>query len=143
MVQRAGVEVTIVDGHSREVLIGSDVSLVTSGTATLEAFLLGVPQVVAYRTSWLTYFIGKRIVKIHRFSLPNILAGRDVVEELLQDEVIPERLARAVLGLLRDDGRARSDYLQAGQEVYQSLRGGEASRLAAEKTLEVVAGKAA
>jgi lipid-A-disaccharide synthase len=143
MVQRAGVDVTIVDGRSRDVLRNSDVALVASGTATLEAFLLGIPQVVAYRTSWLTYFLGKRIVKIRRFSLPNILAGRDVVEELLQDEVIPERLARAVLGLMKVDGEARSDYLQAGQEVYESLRGGEASRLAAEKTLEIITGKAA
>jgi lipid-A-disaccharide synthase len=143
MVQRADVDVTIVDGRSREVLRSSDAALVASGTATLEAFLLGIPQVVAYRTSWLTYFLGKRIVKIRRISLPNILAGRDVVEELIQDEVMPERLARAALGLLAEDGAARSDYLKAGREVYESLRGGEASRLAAKKTLEIIAGKAA
>jgi lipid-A-disaccharide synthase len=141
MVAQAGVDVSIVAGRSREILRISDVSLVASGTATLEAFLLGIPQVVAYRTSWLTCFIAKRIVRIRRFSLPNLLAGRDVVEELFQDEVIPERLARAALGLLDDGGTARTEYLQAGQEVFGSLRGGEASRLAAEKTLETVAGK--
>jgi len=137
---RAGVQVTVTTGLSREVLHVSDVSLVASGTATLEAFLLGIPQVVAYRTSWLTYFLAKRIVKLERFSLPNILAGRDVVEELLQDEVIPERLARAALKLMEDDGPARAQYLRARQEVLDALKGDQASRLAAGKALEIISG---
>jgi lipid-A-disaccharide synthase len=139
MLAQAGIEVTVIAGRSREVLHISDISLVASGTATLEAFLLGIPQVVAYRTSWLTYFLGKRIVKIDRFSLPNILAGRDVVEELLQEEVIPERLARAGLRIL-EDGPARAEYLRAGREVLETLQGDQASRLAALKTLETVSG---
>lgn len=138
MLARAGIEVKITAGRSREVLRISDVSLIASGTATLEAFLLGIPQVVAYRTSWLTYFLGKRIVRIERFSLPNILAGRDVVEELLQEEVIPERLARAALKLLDDDGPARAEYLRAGQEVLTALKGGRASRSAAQRAMEVI-----
>ena len=138
MVDGAGIDVTIITGRSREVLGISDMSLIASGTATLEAFLLGIPQVVAYRTSPLTFFLAKMIYRIDRFSLPNILAGRDVVEELMQDEVIPERLARAALRLLEDNGSARMKYMQAGREVLAILRGGDASRLAAEKTLEVV-----
>ena len=141
MLAQAGIEVTVTTGQSREVLRISDISLVASGTATLEAFLLGIPQVVAYRTSWLTYSIGKRIIKVERFSLPNILAGRDVVEELLQEEVIPERLARAAMRMLEDDGSARAEYLRAGQEVLTALKGDKASRLAAEKTLQIVSGK--
>jgi len=140
MLSQAGIEVTVTAGRSREVLGISDFSLVASGTATLEAFLLGVPQVVAYRTSWLTYFLGKRIVKVNRFSLPNLLAGRDVVEELLQEEVIPERLARAALKFLEDGGTAREEYLRAGQEVFRTLKGGQASLLAARKTLETISG---
>ncbi|MDF1526235.1 MAG: lipid-A-disaccharide synthase [bacterium] len=139
MLAQASIEVTVIAGRSREVLRISDISLVSSGTATLEAFLLGIPQVVAYRTSWLTYFLGKRIVKIDRFSLPNILAGRDVVEELLQEEVIPERLARAGLRIL-EEGPARAEYLRAGREVLGTLQGDQASRLAAQKTLEIVSG---
>jgi len=140
MITRAGIEVTVTAGRSREVLGISDLTLVASGTATLEAFLLGIPQVAAYRTSWLTYFLGKRIVRVNRFSLPNLLAGRDVVEELLQDEVIPERLARAALKILEDGGPAREEYLRAGQEVFQTLKGGRASQLAARKTLETISG---
>jgi len=133
--------VTVTAGQSREVLRISDISLVASGTATLEAFLLGIPQVVAYRTSWLTYFLGKRMIRIERFSLPNILAGRDVVEELLQEEVIPERLARAALRIL-EEGTARTEYLRAGQEVLEALKGDQASRLAAQKVLETISGAA-
>lgn len=140
MLANAGIEVTITAGQSREVLRISDISLVASGTATLEAFLLGIPQVVAYRTSWLTYFIGSRLIKIERFSLPNILAGRDVVEELLQEEVIPERLARAALRILEEEGTARAEYLRAGREVLEALKGDQASRLAAQKALETISG---
>ena len=140
MLAQAGIEVLITAGRSREVLRISDISLIASGTATLEAFLLGIPQVVAYRTSWLTYFLGKRIIRIERFSLPNILAGRDVVEELLQEEVIPERLARAALKILEDDGPARAEYLRAGQEVLTALKGNMASRLAADKAMETISG---
>jgi len=141
MLTQAGIEVTVTAGQSREVLRISDISLVASGTATLEAFLLGIPQVVAYRTSWLTYFLGKRMIRIERFSLPNILAGRDVVEELLQEEVIPERLARAALRIL-EEGTARTEYLRAGQEVLEALKGDQASRLAAQKVLETISGAA-
>jgi len=141
MIAQDGIEVTVIAGRSREVLRISDISLVASGTATLEAFLLGIPQVVAYRTSWLTYFLGKRIIKIERFSLPNILAGRDVVEELLQEEVIPERLARAGLKIL-EEGPSRTEYLRAGQEVLKTLQGDQASRLAAQKALETISGAA-
>lgn len=140
MIEKTGVEVTVTDGRSREVLGVSDISLIASGTATLEAFLLGTPQVVAYRTSWLTYFLGKRIIRVERFSLPNILAGREVVEELLQEEVIPERLARAALRMLETGSDARAQYLRAGQEVLTALMGAKASRLAARSVLETIQG---
>ncbi len=140
MVAGASVKIRLVTGHSRQALRLSDMALVTSGTATLEAFLLGVPQVVAYRTSGLTYFLGKRIIRIERFSLPNILSGKEVVPELLQDEVIPERLARVALEILAGEGRMKEDYEEARQEVLSALKGGSASLLAASKVLEVVAG---
>jgi len=142
MLSGAGIEVVTTVGQSREVLRISDISLVTSGTATLEAFLLGTPQVVAYRTSWLTCFVARRIIKIEHISLPNILAGKDVVEELLQEEVIPERLARAALRMLEDNGSARAEYLRAGQEVLTALKGNMASKLAAQGAMEVFQGGA-
>ncbi|MDF1535054.1 MAG: lipid-A-disaccharide synthase [bacterium] len=130
MIDQSGVKATIIDGRSREALVLSDLALVASGTATLEAFLLGVPQVVAYRMARLTYHIAKRLFKLPRFSLPNIVAGREVVTELLQDEVTPERLAATALNLIGNE-EARRDYLAAGVEMKKVLKGEEASRLAA------------
>ena len=89
----------------------------------------------AYKTSWLTYFIGMRMLNVPRVSLPNLLTGRDVVVELLQDQVIPERLARESLGLLlREDARQR--YIEAGKELRLTLQGEGASLTAARVALE-------
>ena len=139
MTSGAAIELTLTEGRSRQVLGASDAAIVASGTATLEAFLLGTPQVVAYRTSWLTFFLGRRIIKIPRVSLPNILTGRDVVEELLQENLTPERLARALLELFGNEERKR-EYRQAGKETLESLKGREASRLAARAILETLEG---
>ena len=134
-VARSGVEVTVTEGGAREILRLSTVSLIASGTATLEAFLLGVPQVVGYRTSWLTYLVGKLVVRIPSISLPNILAGRPVVHELLQNRLTGRELARRALDLVaRED--LRQDYLLAGREVSRMLRGHEASGIAARQALE-------
>ncbi len=135
IIKENGLDVTITNGESRAVLQAADVSIVASGTATLEAFLLGALQVVAYKTSWLTYSLGMRLLNVPRVSLPNLLTGRDVVTELLQHKVIPERLARESLGLLaRED--VRRVYLEAGREVMISLKGEGASSQAAEAVLE-------
>ncbi len=141
IIQDSGLDVDVIEGESRAVLQAADVSIVASGTATLEAFLLGALQVVAYKTSWLTYFLGMRLLNVPRVSLPNLLTGKDVVIELLQHQAIPERLAREALGLLASND-ARTSYLEAAQEVRLSLKGEGASRLAAEAVLEVIeAGK--
>jgi lipid-A-disaccharide synthase len=136
IVQKAGIDVTVIEGRSREVLALSDLALVASGTATLEAFLLGVPQVVAYRMARLTYHIAKRLFKLPRFSLPNIVAGRDVVPELLQNEVTPERLAATALHLMGNEETKR-DYLAAGARMRKVLKGEEASWLAARQCAAV------
>jgi lipid-A-disaccharide synthase len=130
------VVVVLVEGEAQNVLKIADVSLIASGTATLEAFLLGAPQVVAYRTSWFTYTLGSRIINVPRVSLPNILAGKDVVVELLQDQVIPERLARSALEMLENSDR-RDAYLEAAIEVRNNLGKGNASLTAAQATLSV------
>jgi lipid-A-disaccharide synthase len=109
--------------------------MVASGTATLEAFLMGTPQVVAYKTSRVTSFLARCLVRIPRVSLPNILAGRDVVEELLQEDLTPERLAESLMGLLGDEER-KKEYRKAGLFAGVSLRGREASRLAARAVMD-------
>lgn len=98
----------IIDGHAREVMAGSDVVLATSGTVTLEAMLLKRPMVVAFRWSVLTHAIISRLVKTEFISLPNLLAGKALVPEFVQDQAQPEKLANALLELLRNqDNRQR------------------------------------
>jgi lipid-A-disaccharide synthase len=90
-------------GDSQEVLSYSDIGIVTSGTATLEAALLQTPMVVVYRTSWLTYNLVKPLLKVSEYALPNLLSGKKVVKELIQDEVTPSNLLEAFIQLDKED----------------------------------------
>jgi len=102
---RAGVtRPRLIDGHAREAMVASDVVLLASGTATLEAMLAKRPMVVGYTVAPLTYSIVNRLglLKSERYALPNILAGRDVVPELMQHDCTADKLADAVLHWLRD-----------------------------------------
>lgn len=92
----------ILFGHAHDALRAADVALVASGTATMEAMLLGCPHVITYRVPWLTYQIMKRQAYLPYVGMPNILAGRFIVPELLQAKARPEDLAQALLGLLAD-----------------------------------------
>ena len=88
---------------SREVMAVSDAILIASGTATLEACLLQKPMVVAYRMASLTYRIYSRLIKSRWVSLPNVLAGEEMVPEVLQEGVEPEVLGPLVLRALEDE----------------------------------------
>ena len=85
-----------------------DLALTCSGSATLENALLGIPMVVVYKTSWLTYQLAKRLVQVDRIAMVNILAGRDLVPELIQDRATPENLAAEARSLLLDATRRRT-----------------------------------
>src|SRR5918911_2438522 len=76
--------VTFIEGRAPEVLAAADVAIVASGTATLEAALAAVPTVVVYRLSWLSWIVGRLLVRVPFISLVNLLARRRVVPELLQ-----------------------------------------------------------
>jgi len=91
-------------GHARTLMIASDVVLLASGTATLEAMLAKRPMVVGYRIAPITHAIvkGMGMLKVDRYALPNVLAGDALVPELMQDDCTPEKLAGAVLRWLRD-----------------------------------------
>ena len=90
--------------EARYALMGlMDAAIATSGTVVMEAALMGLPAVVLYRFAPLNYMIGKLLVHIDNFSLPNILLGERFQPELLQDDVTPENITRAVLPLYRGE----------------------------------------
>jgi len=111
----------IVANRSRDAMAASDIVLLASGTATLEAALLKKPMVVTYRVSWLSYLLLRPFVHVDLYALPNILAGRRLVPELIQHEAVPEKLGGAVEYYLAHRGKMKSvqDTL-AG--IHRSLR---------------------
>lgn len=119
--QAVGFPVQIVEGRSHDVLRAADVVLSASGTATLEALLFKRPMVVAYRVAALTAWIARRIVKIPYFSLPNLLAGRELVREFSQEAVTPENVGEAVLALFEQPQSAR-DMCALFTDIHHSLR---------------------
>src|SRR5512133_1384567 len=126
------IEVKLVDGRTEEVVGASDAALVKSGTSTLETAIMLRPMVVVYRLSWLTYLVGRLLVRIAHFALVNILAGRGLVPELLQRDASPERMAAEIERLLGDRGACEAQ-LQGLREVRASLgEPGAAERVAAE-----------
>ena len=84
----------------RQVMAAADVVILASGTATLEALLLARPMIVVYQVHWLTYLLAKYLVKIKHVALPNILAGRSIVPELIQNDAIPAHVVAAARNLL-------------------------------------------
>ncbi len=129
------LQVSLLDGRSHEALGACDAVLIASGTATLEALLFKRPMVVAYRVAPLTYRILRRLVKSPYISLPNLLAGRLLVPELIQDAATPEALAGALAPLI-DDGQVQTEGFDA---IHRALRRG-ASERAAEAVLRLVEG---
>jgi lipid-A-disaccharide synthase len=127
------LKITEFTGQARQVLLASDATFITSGTATLEAMLAKCLMVVSYRANWLTYQIGKRLVKLAHFSLPNLLAGRGMVTELLQHQVTPQALVNAMVPLLSSE---RATLLQQYRVIHQSIKC-NASTKAAEAILQV------
>ena len=119
--------VTLTLGSGREVMCASDAVLLASGTATLEAMLLRRPMVIAYRMPWLSWQILSRMAVTPFVGLPNVLAGRQVVPELLQEAAAPEMLAQQVEAVL-----ARGDQTQLPifEELAAQIGGGFAGRAA-------------
>lgn len=105
--QQAGeVPFRLLFGHAQDALGAADVSLVASGTATLEAALIKRPMVITYKIAKLSYWIMKRMAYQAFVGLPNVLAGREVVPEILQDQATPENLAEALIKLYEDKENA-------------------------------------
>lgn len=102
----AGLTVQSFPKKSRQVIMAADFALVASGTVTLECMLAKTPLVMAYKVSGLTYWIANtfNLVKIKRFSLPNLLAGKNLIEEYIQDDATAENLGKAMIALVEEGG---------------------------------------
>jgi lipid-A-disaccharide synthase len=128
----SGVSLDILAGQSLTQLTRCSLAIVASGTATLECAMAGLPMLVIYKTSWLTYWLGRFLIQLPYLSMVNVLAGEKVVPEFLQGAMEPERLAKAALQILRNPKGAEA---MAGRirEVAKKLGGpGAATRAAAE-----------
>ena len=127
---------TLVQGRSREVMAAADVVLLASGTATLEAMLLKRPMVVAYRVAPVTAWIARQLLTVSHFALPNLLAGRALVPEFVQDAATVDNLGLAVLRWL-DDAVARAELMVKFEALHAQLCC-DASRQAAAAVTELL-----
>ena len=121
--------ITLLFGHAHDAMIAADVVLVASGTATLEAALLKRAMVITYKMPAFTYWLSKRKMYLPYVGLPNILAGKFVVPELLQHDATPENLAQA-LANLASDKQALAELEQRFADMHATLRQNTAHKAA-------------
>jgi lipid-A-disaccharide synthase len=130
-------DVPLVRGATYDLMNHASFAMVTSGTATLETALFMTPMVVVYRTSWLTYLIGRLLVRVKNIGLVNIVAGRTIVPEFIQHRASARTLSRSMMSILDDPeriGRMKKDL----GEVRAALGTSGASARVAERVLAAV-----
>lgn len=125
------VTATLTDGQTYDLMNMADSAVAASGTVTLEAALLGLPTVVIYKVAAMTYWLGKRLVRIPHISLPNIVAGRQVLPELLQEQANGAQIAAELTAMRRPEAKLRLAHEMA--EIRDKLgEAGAVKRVAAE-----------
>ena len=128
--QAIDLPIRMLFGHSVEAMTAADVVLVASGTATLEAALLKRPMVITYKIGKWSYRLMRRLAYLPWVGLPNVLAGREVVPEVLQDAATPQALADAPDGWLADPARV-DELTRVFTDMHLQLRQGTAAKAAA------------
>ena len=118
-------------------LLNAEAAVVTSGTATLETALFDVPQVVIYRTSKLNYAIGSRFVKVDYISLVNLIVDKEIIKELIQDEVTTDSIIKELKSILEDE--THRDHINTGyKQLRKILVGDNASKNTAKEIYEIL-----
>jgi lipid-A-disaccharide synthase len=134
------LDLAVIEGRTYEAIRAADVALAKPGTVTLEVALLGTPLVVTTRVNALTAWLIRRLVRVSSYTMPNLIAGRTVVPEFLQEDADPDRIAEALLRLLA--GPVREAQLAALAGVREALGGGGAAARAARIAEEMARGAA-
>jgi lipid-A-disaccharide synthase len=128
---------SVVPGRATAVMARAQVLLVASGTATLQAALVGTPMVVVYKTGRLNYLLARALIRVEHIAMPNLIAGRRLVPELIQGSATPAAVAEAGLALL-EDGPARQEMLEGLALVRERMGGPGASGRVAEIAVELM-----
>lgn len=130
-IEKSGAPVELTEEHVYDLMGIADFAIATSGTVVMEAALMDLPAVVCYRMGRLNYAIGRMLVKIDHFSLPNIILGEEAEPELLQDEVTPERIAAEAAKLYKGEAQREAAMARLKVAVLQLGPPGASVRVAA------------
>lgn len=140
MVRKAGIPIRLVRDRAYDAIALSDFAVVASGTATLETAILGIPMLIVYRISRMSYLLAKQLVRVPHIGLINMVAGERIVPELVQDQLTPERIMEEVLKVLKD--RVRSAEISGKlKQAVSRLGGPGASARAAGIVVQCIEGK--
>jgi lipid-A-disaccharide synthase len=128
-VRDASLRVAVVEQATDEAMAAASVVITASGTATVQAAMHGRPMVIVYGVSPLTYAIGRRFVKVPHYGMVNLVAGRRIVPELIQERFTPDHVARETVSLLRDTARAET--MRADLAAVREALGGHGASMRA------------
>jgi lipid-A-disaccharide synthase len=120
IISRFTVKIRVISGHTYDVISCADLALVASGTATLETALLGVPMIIVYKISLLSYIIGRLIVDVKNIGLVNIIAGKTIVPELIQGDANSKRIAEEALAILTN-GEKKQEIIKELEAIRAKL----------------------
>lgn len=134
---RDQLDIRVLDSNRYDLMAACDAAVAASGTVIMELAILGIPTVAAYRVSPRTYFLGRMLTNLKSFTLVNLIAGRKIIPELLQDQATPVNIARE-LALILDAEDVRDKIVQGLAEVRQKIGRPGASKRAAEIAFELI-----
>ncbi|MGP8154622.1 MAG: lipid-A-disaccharide synthase [Smithella sp.] len=137
IISRLNIKVKVISGHTYDVISCADLVLVASGTATLETALLGIPMIIVYKISLLSYFIGRLFVHVKNIGLVNIIAGKTIVPELIQGDASGKRIAIEALSILKN-GERRQEMIKELEAIRVRLGEPGAARRAAQIAYDMI-----